>query len=193
MDNIGIFQQSLKKAATSLMSKAPTRSAMPIMTKAPMVKPIVKPMVNNKLSQLAKKTIAKNTPMLIKTPVGIKKLTPITKTANLPSTPNAMKPNVVMTPASASASSIKSFEQSLQSMPASKAAETIFNAPITPALVNTLDPVQRSFLRTDLPYNRVPTQKPRLTRLKNTPFVLRSDIDAIQPPVDAGSGNYYGK
>jgi hypothetical protein len=187
MDNIGIFQQSLKKAATSLMSKAPTRSAMPIMTKAPMVKP----MVNNKLSQLAKKTIAKNTPMLIKTPVGIKKLTPITKTANLPSTSNAMKPNVVMTPASAS--SIKSFEQSLQSMPASKAAKTIFNAPITPALVNTLDPVQRSFLRTDLPYNRVPTQKPRLTRLKNTPFVLRSDIDAIQPPVDGGTGNYYGK
>jgi hypothetical protein len=51
----------------------------------------------------------------------------------------------------------------------------LFNAKPTPQLVNKLNSAQRSFLKTDLPY-----QSP------NYDF-------AIEPPVDRGTVNFYGK
>jgi hypothetical protein len=68
----------------------------------------------------------------------------------------------------------------------------LVNAKVTPTLVRKLNTVQRSFLKTDLPYRPV-SPKPKFTKIKNTPFRYPIEIDSIQPPVDAGVRNYYGK
>ena len=55
-----------------------------------------------------------------------------------------------------------------------------------------VSPVQRSFMPVDLPY-QTPTPKSQIVRLTNTPFAYAVNIDMIEPAVDAGTGNYYGK
>jgi hypothetical protein len=87
-------------------------------------------------------------------------------------------------------------EQSLQSLPAAKAAQNIFNLPPTPAIVENLNPIQQSFLKTDLPYQFISKNnfgQPRTKFIKNTPLKFNIDIDQIQPPVDSGISDYYGK
>lgn len=71
-------------------------------------------------------------------------------------------------------------------------AKQLFSSKVTPTLVKSLNDVQRSFLRTDLPYRPV-APKPKFVRVKNTPFSYPIEIDSIQPSVDAGVSNYYGK
>jgi hypothetical protein len=71
-------------------------------------------------------------------------------------------------------------------------AKQLFSAKVTPSLAKSLNDVQRSFLRTDLPYRPV-APKPKMAKLKNTPFRYPIEIDSIQPPVDAGMVNFYGK
>ena len=71
-------------------------------------------------------------------------------------------------------------------------AKQLFSAKVTPTLAKSLNDVQRSFLKTDLPYRPV-APKPKFVRMKNTPFKYPIDIDSIQPSVDAGVSNYYGK
>lgn len=71
-------------------------------------------------------------------------------------------------------------------------AKQLFSAKVSPTLVKSLNDVQRSFLRTDLPYQPV-APKPKFSRIKNTPFRYPIEIDSIQPPVDAGMTNFYGK
>jgi hypothetical protein len=68
----------------------------------------------------------------------------------------------------------------------------LISAKVTPTLVKSLNTVQRSFLKTDLPYRPV-APKPKFSKIKNTPFSYPIEIDSIQPPVDAGVSNYYGK
>ena len=91
---------------------------------------------------------------------------------------------------------VRQMEQSLQSLPAAKQAQAIFNLPPTPAIVQNLNPVQRSFLKTDLPYKIISKNnfgQPTTKFLKNTPLKFNIDIDQIQPSVDAGISDYYGK
>jgi hypothetical protein len=59
-------------------------------------------------------------------------------------------------------------------------------------LVQQVSPVQRSYMPVDLPFQRV-TPKSKMVRIANTPFVYPVNIDMIEPSVDNGSANYYGK
>jgi hypothetical protein len=61
-----------------------------------------------------------------------------------------------------------------------------------PKTVKSVSPVQRSFMPVDLPY-QTPTPKSKIVRLTNTPYSYAVNIDMIEPSVDSGSGNYYGK
>jgi hypothetical protein len=61
-----------------------------------------------------------------------------------------------------------------------------------PKTVMAASPVQRSFMPVDLPF-QIPTSKSKFVRIVNTPFKYPVNIDMIEPAVDAGSGNYYGK
>ena len=72
-------------------------------------------------------------------------------------------------------------------------AKQLMSAKVTPTLVKSLNDVQKSFLKTDLPYRPV-SPKPKIVKIKNSPFRYPIEIDSIQPPVDAGVGvNFYGK
>lgn len=72
-------------------------------------------------------------------------------------------------------------------------AKQLMSAKVTPTLVKSLNDVQKSFLKTDLPYRPV-SPKPKIVKIKNSPFRYPIEIDSIQPPVDAGVGiSFYGK
>lgn len=61
-----------------------------------------------------------------------------------------------------------------------------------PTAVTAATPVQRSFMPVDLPYQKLqPTSKPM--KLVNTPYTLTTNINLIEPAVDPGIQNYYGK
>ena len=61
-----------------------------------------------------------------------------------------------------------------------------------PTLVKKATPIQRSFMPVDLPYQTIaPKTKPML--LPATNYKLTTSIDLVEPPVDAGISNYYGK
>jgi hypothetical protein len=58
--------------------------------------------------------------------------------------------------------------------------------------VNRATPIQKSFMPVDLPYqNFAPQTKPM--KITATNYSLSTNIDLIEPPVDAGTSNYYGK
>jgi phage-related holin len=59
-------------------------------------------------------------------------------------------------------------------------------------LVNEATPIQKSFMPVDLPYkNFAPKTAP--LKIPATNFTLPTDIDLVEPSVDAGVANYYGK
>jgi hypothetical protein len=61
-----------------------------------------------------------------------------------------------------------------------------------PMQVNKATPVQKSFMPVDLPYqNFAPVTKPM--RIPATNYTLPTNIDLVEPSVDAGTANYYGK
>jgi len=64
--------------------------------------------------------------------------------------------------------------------------------PVTPQTMSVLNPTQRSFTKADLPYQKVVKSNP-IVRLKNTPISYSTSINMIEPPVDGGISNYYGK
>jgi len=88
---------------------------------------------------------------------------------------------------------IKKFEQSLKNMPSGKAAFAIFDKQVTPNFIKSLTPIQRTFTRTDLPYQPVNNKPSKIVRIRNTPLKYSLNINAIEPAVDNGSLNYYGK
>ena len=61
-----------------------------------------------------------------------------------------------------------------------------------PSVVKSVNPVQRSFMPVDLPYETM-SNKQTAMRIPATNFALATNIDLVQPPVDSGSSNYYGK
>lgn len=61
-----------------------------------------------------------------------------------------------------------------------------------PTAVKRANPVQRSFMPVDLPYKNFAPKTKRL-KIPATNFSLTTDIDLIQPSVDGGTSNYYGK
>ena len=63
---------------------------------------------------------------------------------------------------------------------------------VTPSALKQMNDVQRSFARVDLPFQAVTPPTKRM-RVKNTPLNLPININMIEPPVDAGVQDYYGK
>jgi hypothetical protein len=61
-----------------------------------------------------------------------------------------------------------------------------------PSVVKSVSPVQRSFMPVDLPYETM-SKKQTALRIPATNFAMPTNIDLIQPPVDGGNSNYYGK
>ena len=84
----------------------------------------------------------------------------------------------------------------LQSLPAAQQAKQIHNLAPSPTIVKQLNPIQRGFLKTDLPYKVIDKNnfgQPKTQFIKNTPYKFDISIDQIEPPVDSGISNYYGK
>jgi hypothetical protein len=136
--------------------------------------------------------------LIVNTPAGVKKLTPKTPFNLVPTATASKAPFSFIKPALApiKKDEVKRFENTLQAMPATQQAKAIFNLPPTPAVVKNLNPTQRSFLKTDLPYQVISKNnfgQPTTQVIKNTPFKFNINIDQIQPPVDGGISNYYGK
>jgi hypothetical protein len=221
MDIIGFNDQiglSLPKIALSNFKKpmAPVvkKTIIPIF-KTPMasmvkksITPMAKAIDKAKLNIALLKAKQTGKPVIVKTPSGAKKFMPkatpfkglMPKATPFNLVPTASKsltpPLPTSLPVETVKSEIKQMEQSLQSLPASKQAQAIFNLPPTPAIVQNLNPIQRSFLKTDLPYKIISKNnfgQPITKFLKNTPLKFNIDIDQIQPSVDAGISDYYGK
>ena len=132
----------------------------------------------------------------MKTPAGFKKLTP--KPAfNLVPTAKAKQASFIRKiVAPIKTTEISKFQNSLQKMKPANEAKAIFNLTPSPNIVKQLDPIQRSYLKTDLPYKVISKNnfgQPTTKFIKNTPLKFNIDIDQIQPSVDAGNKNYYGK
>ena len=202
-EQIGAFMDFMPKV------KMPTMKTMVPMVKKPLptsnflktATTLAKAKVNTALNN-AKQT---GKSVIVKTPFGAKKFTPKANTPfNLVPTaksikpvsnikPKALKNAMPMAPVK---NEVKQFEQTLQTMEPAKQAQAIFSAPVTPQLVQELNPVQRSFLKTDLPYKVLSKNnygQPTTKVLKNTPLKFNIDIDQIQPAVDSGIIDYYGK
>ena len=69
-----------------------------------------------------------------------------------------------------------------------KALTTVTN----PTAVKSANPVQRSFMPVDLPYKNFAPKTKRL-KIPATNFSLSTSIDLVQPSVDGGTSDYYGK
>lgn len=224
-EQIGVsFMPKIALSKLKSMPQMANKTMAPIVKKtiAPIVKkpisPIAKAMDKVKLNTALLKAKQTGNTVIVKTPTGAKKFTPKTatpfkglmpKTAtpfNLvptasksltPALPTNLPTNLPTSlPVEAVKSEITKFENTLQTLPPAKAAQAIFEAPVTPQLVQELTPTQRSFLKTDLPYKIVSKNnygQPTTKFLKNTPLKFNIDIDQIQPPVDSGISNYYGK
>lgn len=61
-----------------------------------------------------------------------------------------------------------------------------------PVAVKQATPVQRSYMPVDLPYQTI-DKKTKPMSIPATKFKLPTSIDLVQPPVDAGTTDYYGK
>lgn len=63
---------------------------------------------------------------------------------------------------------------------------------VSPAQLKSMDDVKRSFAKVDLPYQPV-TPPTKIMRVKNSPINLPININMIEPAVDGGVNDYYGK
>lgn len=61
-----------------------------------------------------------------------------------------------------------------------------------PSIVQNVSPIQRSFMPVDLPYETT-SKKRYAMKIPATNFAMPTNIDLVQPPVDGGTSNYYGK
>jgi hypothetical protein len=61
-----------------------------------------------------------------------------------------------------------------------------------PSIVQNVSPIQRSFMPVDLPYETM-SKKSYAMKIPATNFAMPTNIDLVQPPVDNGTSNYYGK
>jgi hypothetical protein len=63
---------------------------------------------------------------------------------------------------------------------------------VTPTQLKSMSDVQRSFAKVDLPYQSI-TPPTKFIKVKNSPINLPVNINMIEPAVDQGVNNYYGK
>ena len=192
-----------KKAITPARSVAPVKSVAPAKTIA------VKQSTLNKLvaAQTVKKMQSSVKPSQIRV-APARNVAPAKTVAVKRSMINKLiAAKKVQTPTQKSpivtAKQFNAFKSTAQaSQPVTRTAQAsqpvkVFSTDQTP--VNTspmqllkMDDVKRSFARVDLPYQPVtpPTKK---IRIKNTPIDLPVNTNMIEPAVDGGVNNYYGK
>ena len=163
-------------------------------------------------SNVLKNAKSTGNPVIVKTNTGFKKLTPKTPvkenpfnlvpTATKKAVPALIKSDVMPVipatamPATAVKSEVSKFEDTLKNLPTGQEAKKLFNLPATSPIIEDLTPIQRSFTKTDLPFRKVNKNnsgQPTTKFIKDTPLKFNIDIDQIQPPVDSGVKDYYGK
>jgi len=182
---------------TNLANKAKAMQVKPTASAAPKGG-LLAQLNKAKVQQAMQKAKQTGKSLIVSTPAGVKKLTPKTPFNLVPTATASKAPSSFFKRALApiKKDEVKKFENRLQAMPATQQAKAIFNLPPTPAVVKNLNPTQRSFLKTDLPYQVISKNnfgQPTTQVIKNTPFKFNISVDQIQPPVDGGISNYYGK
>jgi hypothetical protein len=95
--------------------------------------------------------------------------------------------NVLPTSRTSAKAPMAVVKRSGKSIPVSTLTKTT-----NPNIVQTASPVQQSFMPVDLPFKRV-TPLSKLVKLKYTPISYSVNTDLIEPNVDGGIQNYYGK
>jgi hypothetical protein len=222
-EQIGFFNpfKKIKKAVQTAKKTVVTKkTAMPIkptssgtfnrlaqrakmMQTAQIKKPVLqKSFIQNIVNKAKVQTALKNAKqagksVIVKTATGIKKLTPKPAFNLVPTAFKAKQSSVIkniVTPIKTA--EINRFQNALKAMKPANEARAIFNLTPSPNVVRQLDPIQRSYLKTDLPYKVISRNnfgQPRTQIIKNTPLRFNIDIDQIEPSVDAGMLNYYGK
>jgi len=158
---------AVKPSALTKRVQAAVKKAAPMATKVVAVKPSVLQKVQQIPTSLSKKRM-------------VVKATPIFSTDKKRVIP---KRQVVTT--QRVLPSVKRLKPQNQIM-------VVRSQPVTAQTMSVLNPTQRSFTKADLPYQRVVKSNP-IVRLKNTPISYSTSINIIEPPVDGGISNYYGK
>ena len=171
--------------------------------KAAQVKPtgsftsnLVNAMKKAKVKQAMQQAKQTGKSLIVNTPAGVKKLTPKTAFNLVPTASKAPSSFFKRALAPIKKDEVKKFENTLQAMPATQQVRSIRNLSPSPSIVRNLNSTQRSFLKTDLPYQVISKNNfgmPTTQVIKNTPFKFNISVDQIQPPVDGGISNYYGK
>jgi hypothetical protein len=176
MDIIGFDAQinapTLFKGVRTLAKKMVVKPAA-----KPMARPVAKPMVKPAAKPVAKpmvrpaaKPVTKFAPAQVPFKVTAKTATNIKPTSSA-----ASKAPLTVVKPSGQAIPVKTLEQTTN-----------------PAAVKSVSPIQRSFMPVDLPY-QTPTPQPKPIRIKNTPYAYNINVNQIEPAVDAGVQDYYGK
>jgi hypothetical protein len=125
----------------------------------------IKPsIVKQKSSLLKKKVVPAQIPMTAKT-----------------------RSNVLPTSRTSAKAPMAVVKRSGKSIPVSTLTKTT-----NPNIVQAASPVQQSFMPVDLPFKKV-TPLSKLVKLKYTPISYSVSTDLIEPNVDSGVQNYYGK
>jgi hypothetical protein len=153
-------------AKTAAMRPVAKAAAMRPVAKTAVMRPVVKPV--SVIRPSPNRSITKFAP------------------AQIPFTAKT-KSNVLATSTTSQNAPLAVVKPTGQAIPVSTLTQTT-----NPNTVMNVSAVQRTFMPVDLPY-QTPTPKSKIVRLTNTPYAYAVNIDMIEPSVDSGAGNYYGK
>ena len=202
MDIIGFDAQiNAPKGVRSIIKKA--MAVRPIAPKAAIKKTMaprpVAPMAPRPVAPMAPRPVAPMAPRPI-APMAPRPIAPMTPRPVAPAAPKSVAParvpmkmtaqttsNVVPTSVQADKAPMAIVKSNGKSIPVSKLMQTT-----SPRVVENVSPIQRSYMPVDLPYER-PTPKSKLIKVPDSPYSYSVDLDMIQPPVDSGTRNFYGK
>jgi hypothetical protein len=200
-EQIGVIKK-IAKARTKINKFVNKKTAFIPQPKVAVKRVIPKKSVVVKKSTLAKAIQAKRVSPMQKV---VPSKTVAIRKSNLVKMIQAKKANTMVKPTQPSpivtAKSFKSFTSTSPSkastMQRPSAPIKVFSTDgnmrnVTPATFKKMSDVQKSFARVDLPYQAV-TPPTRVMRIKNSPVNLPININMIEPAVDAGVSNYYGK
>ena len=196
MDIIGFDAQiNAPKAFRNIIKKAMVKK--PVSTMAP------RPVAPRPVSTMAPRPVApRPVATMAPRPVAPKPVAPrpVATMAPRPVAPRPVAPaqvplkmtaqtrsNVMPTNVKADKAPMAIVKKSGKSIPVSKLREAR-----NPNTVQNVTAVQRSYMPVDLPFQRV-TPKSRIVKLKNSPISYPVNIDMIEPAVDSGTMDYYGK
>lgn len=183
MDIIGFNEQigaGFKKGITAMTKKMTRNMPKAVMPKRILqkiklpIKGLMPKMVMPKV--LKPKNIFQKAKVVVANPIFKKAGVPMRR--NSPPTSTNMNTQTIM--------------PSIQNLSPQNQITTIREVAITPQNMAQLNPIQQSFSKADLPYQPIIKKRPRI-KLKNSPLTYSTSINMIEPSVDGGMSNYYGK